>query len=124
MRINEIITFPSFYEKIQDKQLPFKLVYQLSKLNKSINSEIEFYREQLRKIIDKYCEKDSQGNPITVDNGGVKVKAGEEAACQAAIRELESVEITIDYTPFSLEDFEGLNLSPNEFQGILPFLKD
>lgn len=104
--------------------MPIKLAYRLSKLASAVEIEINFYRSKVQELIDKYGVKDEKGQPVLTEQGGIQIQKEFQAECQKALNELDSLEIELKFEPFSIEDFDNFDISPEDFQGILPFLAD
>ena len=122
LHMYEILRFSDFYTAIKDQPLPIKERYFMAKLNKRIEEERALYREQLQQILDKYAEKDEQGNFIPTENGGIKVIPETQAECQRAINELDSMEIKIEFEPIDLGCFDcSVTLTGAQIEAIIPF---
>lgn len=120
-----ILNFPQFYTNTSSIRLPIKTAYKLSRLQSAISTEIEFYQNKFREIVTEYCETDENGNFVSTENGqGFQLRPGTEAECNAAVNDLHSLEITLPDITFSIEEFEGMELSVQDMEGIMPFIAD
>lgn len=120
-----ILNIQPLYNRIQNKRLPIKLMYKLSKFFSSLNNEVSFYQERLSKIIDQYSEKDEHGKPILSSEGiGVKIQKDLIKDCQVALNELLNFEVEIPDTTFTLEELDNLDLSVDEFNMFLPLIEE
>lgn len=121
----KILSFPSFYNQVRKEKLPFKTAHQLFQLNQEIEPHISFYYEKAREIVSEFGERDSNNELITTQDGlGVKIKREETKKCQNKFQELENVKVQIKDLFFTLEELSCLNLSLEELQGIIPFIKN
>ena len=98
--------------------IPFGKRRSLSKLNEAFAKEVQALSEEINKIIEKYSEKDSEGKPLVIENGGIKMK---EEYINQANKELEEVYLTeaeINYIPikFKEEIFEKLECDMTTFK--------
>ena len=62
MQLKTILGFPNFYNVVKDQKMPIKTAYKLSRLAKSIETEIQFYQEKLREITcddfkEEFCDR-------------------------------------------------------------------
>ena len=72
-----------------------------------------------------YGEFDENGQIIQIENGnGVKIKSGSEVECAGAIRELENLEVTLPDITFELDEFDNIELTPEEIISIIPFINE
>lgn len=130
MKLVDTLGFADFYRKVKDKQMPFVTAYKLSKLATRVEEEVQFYRDELTKIINEYSLKDENGNPQRTEDGeGVKLIPGKEEECGMKIVELQNVEIDVGtlLTVDELNSFSEYNindLTPVEIQSIIPFIQE
>lgn len=123
--VKQIINFPTFYETVKNQKLPLKISYKLARLSKAAENELEFYQTKFQEYLQLYALTDAEGNFVpTADGRGVRLIPGQERECQKAITELENLEIEIPDLYFSLDDFEEISLTPQEFEIILPFIQE
>lgn len=116
---NLYITLKSF----QEKEMPIKLSYKFSKIFDSIESDYQFFFTQLRKILDKYAEKDENGNFI---QNGEHIPLRKETLdlAEKALNDLYETEITLPKITFTLDELEGLDIKPYELRALLPFIEE
>ena len=125
MNISTILNFPQFYNEIKKEKMDFQLAYKLAKLKKEVDFHLNFYEENLNNIICKYGDRDEKGNfKKTADGLGIAIKQNMEEACQNEIKELLNLKITLPDFEFTAEDFKTINLSLENFETILPFVKE
>lgn len=85
------------------KNYPTSMAYKMLLNKKACDSVYEAYNEQRKKLIDKYAEKDEDGNPVVVDN---RFQIADPEAWNKDIAELlgEEVEVTISEIPAEMLD--------------------
>ena len=125
LKIHEILDFPTFFAKVKSQKLPFKTSYRLTMLAQEIEKHIVYYQEQFRNLLNEYGQKDDNGNLIpTSDGQGIRLIEDKMEEAYTKISELRTLEIELpDYT-FSADDFDNIELSPEEMIAIMPFIKD
>lgn len=124
-QLQSILNFSQFYSNANSIRLPIKTAYKLSRLSAAIETEIGFYQAKFREIIAEYCLTDEAGNYIpTKDGQGFQLRPGSEEACTQAMNELHSLEITLPNISFSIDEFEGMELTVQDMSGILPFITE
>ena len=125
LKMQDILNFSDFYNSVKTQKITMKTAYRLAQLAKTIETELQFYREKLQAIIAEYGEKDENGQPIpTEDGGGIKLRPGSEQECVAAMQELQELEITLPDIKFNIEDFGSIELSVENISAILPFVEE
>lgn len=125
IKMIKVLSLQQVYPKFKEKQMPIKTTYKLSKLFDAINTESEFYTEQMKKIVDKYAEKDEAGAPVILeDNGGVQLKKEHAAEAHSESAELLNLEVDLPDIKFDIEELGDVSLTVEEFNYLLPFIKD
>lgn len=98
--------------EISKKVLPIKASYAIAKNMKKIEDELEIYYKEREKLIDKYAEKDENGN-VKIDETGFIVFRDKES-WDREIKELLAIENDIEIHKFPIDVLEGYNMSPVE----------
>lgn len=125
MQLKTILGFPSFYNVVKDQKMPIKTAYKLSRLAKSIETEIQFYQEKLREIIQKHAILDEEGQPVfTEGKEAVKLIEGHETECYTEIQELQDLDVEIPDITFTLDEFANVELTLDEMNNFMPFIQD
>lgn len=112
-------------KRIKNQYLPAKVAYKFNKLFNELDKSSAFYSEELNKIIAEYCEKNEDGTPkMMEDGGGIKIK--EEFIQEAQIKcdELWNLDIDAPDIQFILNDLDNIRLSIEDLNAISPFIKE
>lgn len=124
MKLYQVLGFPQFYQGIDmNKNLPFALAYKFNKLANKANEEINFYRENMQKIIEEYAERDENGEMIFTDAENVKLRPDSTEECNKKINELSNIEVDINIK-FTPEELSSLELSINDLQTLMPLIEE
>lgn len=106
LNYNNISQMRNYFKSLEDiSQLTFLQRRGLSRLNENIEKEFSAFLTEVQIIAEKYCEKDSDGNFITLENGAQKIKSEFIEEANNSINEIYITEIEIDYLPFKMPDF-------------------
>ena len=125
LKINQINNFPTVYEKLKTKKLPFKISYKFAMLANEIQKNIEFYQEQFRSLIAQYGKRNEEGSLVFSDNGEqVIIEESLINEAQTRLVELNDLEINLTDIFFSSNELENIELTPEEISVILPFIKE
>ena len=123
LKMQAIINFPVFYETVKSQKLPLKIAYKLAQLSRAIDTEVVFYQEKLRSIIQEYAQLDENGQPVPTDDGhGIKLRPGTETTCISTMRELQEIDVTLPDITFNLGDFNNIELTVEEISALMPFI--
>lgn len=125
MKINlrQMEGFSNAYTVLEKNNMNFSVAYKLIKIKKNIEAEINsFYSVQLSNIIQEYSQKDSEGN-VVYNNGNTVIAPSKKIECEQKLNELYAMEIDIEDINFELSEFDGIKITPEIMEGILPFIK-
>ncbi|USV40962.1 hypothetical protein [Xanthomonas phage BUDD] len=94
-------------------QVPVKVAYKLSKIQKAVTVESERYQELRMKIVTKHGSKDEAGELIVDEAGNAKLEDGVIEALVEEMRELHDIEVALD-NKIKLDDLEKVELSATD----------
>lgn len=123
MKLSSIENLYTVLKSFQEKEMPIKLSYKFSKIFSSIESDYQFFFSQLRKILDKYAEKDENGEFIQ-NEGTIPLKKDCFELAEKALNDLYETEITLPKVTFTLDELEGIDIKPFELKVLLPFIEE
>lgn len=124
LKIYQLIDFPSFFQKVKSQKLPFKTSYRLTLLIQEIQKHVDFYQESFRNLLMEYSKQDEDGMPIPTEDGqGVLLKEETIQEAYAKLNELRELDVELPDTKFSPDDFDSVEISPEEMMIIMPFIE-
>lgn len=125
VKISALVAFGKFYDEIQDIPVKPSLAYKLNLIKNVYNTNINFFQDTFTAILNKYAEKDENGNIITEDNGmSFKLLPSTTKLAEEELNNLNNMDIILpNEALIELEDL-GLNeISPKNFANLFPFMK-
>lgn len=124
LKMYQITDFPSFFSKVKSQKLPFKIAYKLTLLAQEVQKHIDFYQESFRNLLTEYGKKDEQGNVMPTDDGqGVLLAEETMTEAYTKLAELRELDVELPDTKFALDDFDNVEISPEEMMVIMPFIE-
>lgn len=108
---------------LKDKKFNLQTQYKILKLVKAIEEEEEIMNQSILKIANEYAEKDEIGNIIQNEDGGIKIDQNRKNDLALALNDLNSAELQLPDIYFNLEEFEGLDLTLEELDAFIAFIK-
>lgn len=123
MKMYEVLALQDFCVLTQDKKLPIKTTYKISRLNRRVEEELQFYQKEFMRIVNEYALKENGELVYSDDMTSIKIIPGKEEECSNKIIELKDLDIDIDIV-FTIEELEGLDLTVSQMGSILPLIKD
>ena len=73
VKISDLLNSTEALQKLSKTDLKAKLAWQVSRLLKSADKEIQEFNETRMKLIQKYGEKDENNELVTDENGNCKI---------------------------------------------------
>lgn len=122
--MEQLIDFKNAGDFFDGTVIPLKGAYKINKIKKAAEKESEFYSEKFQEIVDKYAQKDDEGNVKFSDDGEqILIQEGKIDECNQALVELQNLEVEIENYDLSLDDFgNDVTISPEKLEPLMPFL--
>ena len=124
MNIITLINAAKIFEKFAQTKLSSKLAYKIMKFCKSVASEEEFYNTKRSEIINAYAIKDDNGQLAVDNNGMISIMPDKIDEANAALQELNSIEVEAPNIKFTLDELEGLELSVVDMFALDAFIEE
>jgi hypothetical protein len=127
--LGEIDSILMSLQTLINKELPIKLSYSLSKLEKTLESEYKLLAEKKNELINKYAERDDKNkvillNPDEFGRQEIKIKEGLKEESLTKLNELYNIETEINFEPISLDLLGDISISPKDLLVLDRFIKD
>lgn len=124
MTMLDILGFKDIYPLLTQAAFPIKTAYKINKLVDYVEAELVFYNSELQNILEKYAEKEENGNyKLTEDLTGIKIQPDKITECEKEIEGLNSLEITTPPVSIDIEELSDLSLTIKDMAKLAPFLK-
>jgi hypothetical protein len=99
--------------KLTNMELPIKLSYAISKNITKINRELVVYNKERQKLIEKYGEKDKEGNLKAKEDGTINIL--DIDSFNKDLKEILEIETEVDIHVIDLEKVDvDINITPGE----------
>ena len=115
--------FINTIDKIMDKKFNIQTQYKILKIKKAIEEELALTQSLILDVCDEYWEKDENGEIQRNEDGGIRYKKGKMLDIQRKLNEIDNTEIQLPDIYFSLDELEKLELSLEELQVFMNFIK-
>lgn len=114
LTLNDILNISPILHKLSKQTFTGKIVFQIARLIKLVDEELNTLDTTRQQIIEKYGDKDENGNLIIANNGQAHVSIENAEACNQEFYDLLTTEVNIDTSPIPLSCFDNIELTPNE----------
>ena len=121
--ITDILNGTEILQKLSNTGLKAKLAWQVSRLLKAVDKEVQEFNETRMALIKKYGEKDENGELITDDKGNCKIITENVEKFSAELNELVAAEIEINANKIKMDDLENIDFTPSEMVALEPFIE-
>ena len=123
IQMYKILDFPTIFEKVKHQKLPFKTSYQLTLLAQEMEKHINYYQEQFCSLLEEYGEKNEEGSLKTSEDGtGILINKEKQDEVYSKIMELRMLDVELPKIKLNIDDFGGVELTPEEMIVFMPFI--
>lgn len=110
--------------KVVDTDLPVKLSFKIIKIVESVNETLKIVNTARQKLVEKYAEKDDDGNIVPMENDGIKIDEEKRDDFVSEFEEFNLIENEIAGDKLDIDDLAGINIKPKELAIIRWLIKD
>lgn len=110
-------------ESLWDKSFNIQTQYKILKLKRAIEEEKLIVDQMLNQIIEDYCVRDENNQPVFTQNGGYKFRNEDLLEIEKKLNEINDTEIQLPDLYFSLDELDGLGLTVNDLNCFMSFIK-
>lgn len=111
-------------QNLSKKELKAKVAYNISKLLKSADKEVQSFNKTRMDLINKYGEKDEAGELVTDENGNCRVPDMNVATFTEELNELIDIEVELNANKIDLEQLGDVEFTPNDMAMLEPFFEN
>lgn len=124
MNILNLMNATRVFVQIGQTKISSKLAYKIMKFCKSVAADEEFYNNKRNEIINEYAVRDENGAIVQSDDGVVNIIQDKIPEANAALMELNGVEVEAPNIKFSLSELEELKLSVADMFALDAFIEE
>lgn len=122
IKINDLLNSIDILQKLSKMELKAKLAWQVARLLKAAEKEIQEFNETRMNVITKYGEKDENDQLITDDENNCKIQKDHVADFTNEINELVKSEVEINANKIKIDALEDLEFTPSEMTQLEPYI--
>lgn len=123
VQLKDIVGSMHTFQRIAKIQMNAVDAYHITKLIQKLDDEYSTFEKIKKQLIDKYCEKDDNGNPKLDKNKDIIIKDGYFDIAKQELEDLMNTNISIEAEPINLDSLKQVNLSPIDMQFLIKFIK-
>lgn len=122
VKISSLLNSTEALQKLAGTDLKAKLAWQVARLLKAAEAELQSFNEARTNLIKKYGEKDENGELITDENGNCKITPNFIDTFSNELNELIDSEVEISANKISINDLDNTNFTPSEMTVLEEFI--
>lgn len=122
VKISDLLNSTEALQKLAGTDLKAKLAWQVARLLKAAEAELQSFNEARTNLIKKYGEKDENGELITDENGNCKITPNFIDTFSNELNELIDSEVEISANKISINDLDNTNFTPSEMTVLEEFI--
>ena len=94
--VNEMINIYSTLNELMSKNFSGKNAFNIARLARELNKELETFDQARKQVVDKYTLRDSDGNPVVDEQGNIKVIPDKVEECNQDFSTLLNSQLEIN----------------------------
>lgn len=122
VKISDLLNSTETLQKLSQKDFKAKLAWQVARLLKNAEGEIQSFNETRMALIKKYGNKDENGELVTDDKGNCQIIPEDVEAFTEELNELLNTEVDINANKIDIELLEELEFTPADMAVLEPFV--
>ena len=120
--LNELLDSVSVFRELSGKTLPIKAAYRIARLLRELDKESATFDESRRKIIDKYAQREENGEMKQNEEGNIIIQQDKIEECNNELVELLNTTIEINAEPLPIDDFGDIEITPAQLVNLNSFI--
>ena len=123
VKISELLNSTDTLQKLSQQDFKAKLAWQIARLLKAAEAEIQSFNETRMNLIRKYGEKDETGELITDDKGNCKINEDSVKDFSSQLSDLLDTQVEINANKIKVEQLEDIDFTPAQITILEPFIE-
>lgn len=122
VKISNLLNSTEVLQKLSKTQLKAKTAWQVSKVLKLAEEEMQTFNDTRMEVLKKYAEKDENGELITDENNNCKIIPEKISEFNDELTELLDNEIELNVNKINIEDLNDIDFTPAEINSLEAFI--
>lgn len=122
IKIQDLLNSTDALQKLSKMNLKARLAWQVAKLLKVVDEEMQDFNKTRIEVIRKYGNKDENGELITDEKGNCKVEGENLVSFTKELNELTDTMLSLNVNRLKIKELEELDFTPTEMVQLEPFI--
>ena len=107
--LNDILNATETFQTIMQQSFKGSLAFKIARLARELNKEMDTFNEQRRKLLEKYCVRDEDGNLKQLENGNVQVIPEKISEFNEEFNSLLATEVEINADKLPMDQIDNFD---------------
>jgi hypothetical protein len=122
--LNDIVNATETFNKIMQQSFKGSLAFKIARLARELDKEMKTFNDERQKIIQKYGEKDENGELKTDDNGNVKFEIDKLNEINEEFNALLNNQLEINAELLPMDKIDDFDITPQEMLNLEKFFTE
>ena len=122
IKLDSLINSVEALQKLSQTEMKAKLAWQVTRLLKAADAEIQQFNETRMNLIKKYGEKDENGEIVVDEKNNCKIAEDKVSDFTKELTDLAESEVEINANMIKIDDLDALEFKPAEMSALEPFI--
>ena len=123
IKLNDVVNATETFNKIMQQSFKGSLAFKIARLARELDKEMQTFNEERQKIIQKYGNKDENGELIIDKNGNVKFDNANIEEINQEFSSLLETELEINADKLPMDSIDNFEITPQEMLNIEVFFE-
>ena len=123
VKISDLLNATEVLQELSKKQLKARLAFDVSRLLKAADTEVTQFNEARMKVINKFGEKDENGELSTDESGNCRIVPANIPDYNNELNELINAEVELNAKKIKMDALEDLDFTPSDMVVLEPFIE-
>lgn len=122
--LNELLDSASVMQELAKKPMKTKVAFQVARLIREIEKEYSLFQDARKGLIERYAEKNENGELKTDENGNFTVPKEKIEIFNKELKEMLEQTLSLNVEPICIEDLGEADFTPADMMLLAPFVKE
>ena len=120
--VKEVVIANQILNKLKQNYFNGKVAFVLARVIREIQKENEIFELTRMEIINRYADKDEEGNLLQTENGSIHIAEDQLPECNGELSDMLSTAIELNIEPIKEEWLANAELTLEEAIALEPFV--
>lgn len=122
--LNNILNSTETFSQIMQQSFKGSIAFKVARLARELNKEMETFNAERQKLLERYCEKDENGELKVLENGNVQVIPEKLQEFNQEFTNLLETEVEINADKLPMSCMDEFEVSPQQMLDLEVFFED